>query len=100
MVAKIFVGKEELELPNHSCAKINYYILKEKKYYEEVDIQKETYGIEIEKIVSQEVENSILEDITCDISKIQYMIVLLKRNQVTPVHLKEVVEDLIGRFGD
>ena len=77
--------------------RLNYYIVKESKFYEELDLEMDCYGIEIEKVEDdgEKYERSEIKDISCVEEKVLRLAELLKRNQVFPVHLKEIVEDFI-----
>lgn len=91
VVSRLFVGKENLE-----DWELRYYILKEVKFYEEWKEEKMSYGIEIEKVKLDEVEKNSVEDITCNENTIKKMMNIIVKNQVLPVHLKDVVEDMIS----
>lgn len=72
-------------------AKLIYYILE--KENEEESFKE--YGVEIEKLEKFRTEKSRVLDITTDKTKINLIINLLMRNAVTPVHLHDIIEDLI-----
>ena len=72
-------------------AKLIYYILE--KENEEESFKE--YGVEIEKLEKFRTEKSRVLDITTDKTKIELIIKLLMKNAVTPVHLHDVIEDLI-----
>ena len=82
-----YIGKETLDF------ELKYYILEE-----EVELESSKhigYGIEIEKQDNTRVEKSQIKDITTDQTKIYYIIKLLMKNSVTPIHLHDVIEDML-----
>ncbi len=49
-----------------------------------------TYGIEITEA------NKIIDDVSCNKDKTNKIIKLLNKHQVSPIHLYEIIEDLIS----
>lgn len=96
-MAKVLVGKEDVEVPDGSIVELNYYIVKENIFYEELNARHVSYGIEIEKVANQfsNHERNFLRDITCNRKEILRIADLLRKNKVMPVHLKDVMEDFI-----
>jgi hypothetical protein len=97
---KQYCGYELLKGESGNKIELQYYILKQSQLYLEICEVKIAYGIEIvknefleNKDVSTE-ENSI-EDITTNMYKIKDIIKTLKDNQVMPIHLKDVIENMI-----
>ena len=76
-----------------SCFELKYYILEEvvekdsSKYVE--------YGVEIEKQDSSRIEKSQIKDITTDQTRIDSIVKSLMANSVTPIHLHDVIEDML-----
>lgn len=89
--AGIFVDKEKLMENN-----INYPIKLE--YYKIRNLEDE-YGVEIVKTEYREeyvkFENDAITNITKEEEKIDDIISKLKNNLVTPIELKEVIEDIL-----
>lgn len=54
-----------------------------------------TYGIEIEKRSLSQVEKSKVENITIDRNKAEEILEIIKNNEVTPVHLYDVMENFL-----
>lgn len=94
-MAKLLVGKEDVKLEDGKFAKVEYYILKERIFYDELNIETVTYGIEIDKKDEDQLEFDFLRDITTEEDEIKKLIKLIMKNKVMPVHLKDVMEDLI-----
>lgn len=88
-----YIGKETLEIREQSSFVLKYYILEEvvenksSKYVE--------YGVEIEKQDSSRIEKSQIKDITTDQTRIDYIVKSLMKNSVTPIHLHDVIEDML-----
>lgn len=53
------------------------------------------YGVEIEKRSLSKVEKNKLEDITTDRKKAEEILEIIKTNEVTPVHLCDVIENFL-----
>ncbi len=49
-----------------------------------------TYGIEITE------GNKIIDDVSCDKEKANKIIKLLNKHQVSPIHIYEIIENLIS----
>lgn len=54
-----------------------------------------TYGIEVEKQSLCELEKAVVNDITTDRKKAEEIIEKMKNNEVTPVHLYDVMENFL-----
>jgi hypothetical protein len=97
---KQYCGYELLKGESGNKIELQYYILKQSQLYLEICEVKIAYGIEIVKnefLENKDVlteENSI-EDITTNMYKIKDIIKTLKDNQVMPIHLKDVIENII-----
>ena len=85
-----YIGKETLEIPS---IELKYYILEE--VVELGSSKLVDYGIEIEKQDSARIEKSQVKDITTDQTRIDNIVKSLMRNSVTPVHLHDVIEDML-----
>lgn len=53
------------------------------------------YGIEIDKKSLFRVEKSVIQNITTDKERIKEIIDVIKYNQVTPIHLYDVMETFL-----
>ena len=53
------------------------------------------YGVEIEKKDHFRVEKSQIKDITTDQTRIDSIVKSLMKNNVTPIHLHDVIEDML-----
>ena len=54
----------------------------------------EAYGIEL---ISQN-KNFCVSDVSTDVRVVMSLVVLLNRNDVSPVHLRNIIEDFLGNF--
>ncbi len=95
-MTKFCVGSERLEVSNGAKVELKYYILKQEKFYAELNESYISYGLEIEKNEKDFCERNFVEDITCDSEIIDFMSCKLKENKVLPVHLKDVVIDMLS----
>ena len=88
-----YIGEETLEIHEDSFISLQYYILEEdveisgSKYVE--------YGVEIEKKDHFRIEKSQIKDITTDQTRIDSIVKSLMANSVTPIHLHDVIEDML-----
>lgn len=53
------------------------------------------YGVEVEKQSLVKVEKSVIENITTDKKRVEQIINIIKSNEVTPVHLYDVMENFL-----
>lgn len=93
------IGEECLEISSDDEMRVKYYILEENKTYSELNLETKTYGVKIETYrdvndINIYTEDEI-KDITIDKKQIVNITHMLKRNQVLPEHLKDVIEDFI-----
>lgn len=93
------IGEEILNISPDDEMKVKYYILEENKTYSELNLEAKTYGIKIETYrevddIDIYAENEV-KDITIDRKHIVNIIHTLKKNQVLPEHLKDIIEDFI-----
>ena len=92
-----YIGKETLAVFEQSCVTLKYYIL-ETECEEDVENGCEEhigYGVEIEKQDSARVEKSQVKDITTDQTRIDNIVKSLMKNSVTPIHLHDVIADML-----
>ncbi|MBQ8299244.1 MAG: hypothetical protein IJX99_05185 [Clostridia bacterium] len=92
---KTYIGGEKIALSEKENLELKYYILAQNKFCVEMNRKIITYGIEIESFNQVFSEVNKIEDITTSIDKINSIGKLLKENAVTPIHLNDVIEDLI-----
>lgn len=95
-MSKFCVGIELLDMLDGGKVELKYYILKQEKFYAELEKTYVTYGVQIEKNSSHMVESDFVEDITCDSDKINDITCKLKENKVLPIHLKDIIIDMIS----
>lgn len=91
----IFVDDNELEdADKYRPIKLEYY----KTMVEEQNVIKQ-YGIEIVKTEyingNIEVERSMKENVTDDANKIDNILTVLRNNEVTPIHMQDVLDEIV-----
>ena len=87
------IGKETLEIEEDYSVILSDYILEE-----EFEIENEYYtgyGIEIEKKDKSRIEKSQIKAITTDQTRIDRIVKSLMHNYVTPVHLHDIIDDML-----
>ena len=90
---KYYIGKETLKILESTDLELSYYILENEH---EIDNIKFTeYGIEIEKKDANRIEKSQVVNITTNQTRIDFIVKTLMKNNVTPVHLHDVIEDML-----
>lgn len=94
-MAKHSVSLAHLKLNNNQDAELRYYVLEEKRFNEDVGIEYISFGIEIQKEEDNIVEESKVSDVTCDKEKIYSIVDILAKNEVFPVHLNDVIADML-----
>ena len=92
---KFFIGEESLELENKRIVELKYFLLEEAKFVEETGESKKTYGICVEKWNKNELENDFVHDITTEKENALRITNCLKENKITPIHLKDVIIDML-----
>ena len=92
---KLLMGEERLDLENKEAANLKYFVLEEAKFVEETGENMKTYGILVEKWKNESIESSFVSDITTEKENIMRITNCLKENKITPVHLKDVIIDMI-----
>ena len=91
---RYYVGKEALDLVDSESFELKYYVL-EDEIYDKNNVCVSRYGIEIEKKENTRIEKSQVNDITTDQAKIDFIVKILMKNDVTPVHLYDVIVDML-----
>lgn len=94
LFAEIILNKDELKESNCNRIELEYYKISRK----ERKISKaNVYGIEVVKREYKKdkklKEKSRIKDLTNDEKNVNRLLQLLKRNKVTPMSLKEVIEE-------
>ena len=92
---RLLVGDEYLTLENEDTTMLKYYVLEESIYQKNTNDERKTYGLEIEKWTKDSVERGVVHDVTTKKDVAFEMMDLLKENKLMPVHLKEVVMDML-----
>lgn len=95
-MARFYIGGEDLEVTDSRIMKLKYYILEQEMFYDELKRNMIAYGIEIEKIENETVESSSINNVTNDVQKINEIGHILKENVVLPVHLEDVILDILS----
>ncbi len=95
-MARFYIGGEDLEVTDSRIMKLKYYILEQEMFYDELKRNMIAYGIEIEKIENETVETSSINNVTNDVQKINEIGHILKENVVLPVHLEDVILDILS----
>ncbi len=95
-MARFYIGGEDVEVTDSRIIELKYYILKQELFYEDFGKKIITYGIEIEKIEKGIIESNSIKNVTCDNSKINEIGNILKENSVLPVHLKDIILDILS----
>lgn len=95
-MTRFYIGRKDLEISDSRIVELKYYILEQKKFYEDLNEELIAYGIEIEKIDNAITEVNRVEDVTCDDAKIKSLAHMLKENKVLPIHLNDVILDILS----
>lgn len=95
-MTRFYIGGNDLEISDSRIVELKYYILEQKKFYEDLNEELIAYGIEIEKIDDAITEVNRVEDVTCDDAKIKSLAQMLKENKVLPIHLNDVILDILS----
>lgn len=71
------------------------------EYYKLSNEEENTYGIEIikkeYKSIGTKVEKEEMKSLSKDECKIERMLELFKKNEVTPISAREIIEDFFGK---
>lgn len=89
---KIYVGKEFLDVLENTL-ELKYYILETEYKVDNMNIKE--YGIEIEKYSYSKIERIQVPNVTTDQTRIDFIVKILMKNSVTPVHLHDVIGDML-----
>lgn len=81
-----------LDIGENQKIKFDYYIISESKVFLEEKTPRLTYGIEI---IDNNNESRMVKDISTNEEKVIDIINILIRNVVSPIHLKDIIEDMI-----
>lgn len=90
---RYYIGKETLNAIECEPFELMYYILENEVEYENNNFLE--YGIEIQKKTSSRIEKSQVPDITTDQTRIDFIVKTLMQNNVTPVHLHDIITDML-----
>lgn len=94
-MSKFFMGEEYLALENKRIVELKYFVLEQSKIIEETGEKIVSYGIEVEKWSGKNLEKDFVYDITNEEDEIKRITNCLKKNKVTPVHLKDIIVDML-----
>lgn len=92
---RLLVGDEYMALEDDEMALLKYFVLEGAELVEGTDEKQKTYGLEIEKWTKHDVERDAVYDVTTKKEKAFDIMYSLKENKLLPVHLKDVVMDLL-----
>lgn len=92
---KFFIGEEYLALENKRIVELKYFLLEQSKFVEETGESTKSYGIEVEKWSGNNVEKDFVNDITTEKECAVSITNCLKKNKIMPVHLKDVIVDML-----
>lgn len=92
---KFLIGEDSLTLENERIASLKYYLLEQSKIIEETGENLIAYGIEIEKSEGSNVEKDFVLDITTQKECALNITNTLKNNKITPIHLKDIIIDML-----
>ena len=90
---KYCIGKATFETLEKASIELKYYVLENE--LEDNDKKFKEYGIEIEKNDFSKVERSQVANITTNQTRIDDIVKTLMKNSVTPVHLHDVIVDML-----
>lgn len=95
-MARQCIGGASIKLENDEIAELKYYIVRHKLVYDGIDEKLFSYGIAIEKIEDSYIESEEIKDITCSEKMIIKIAGIIKDNKVLPIHLKDVILDMLS----
>ena len=81
-----------LKTDENEKLKFDYYIVSESKVFFNEEKPRFTYGIEI---IDYNNKSEAISDISINKEEVIKMIDILAKNVVSPVHLKDIVEDML-----
>lgn len=96
MKEKELLFSSEVILEDNRCMKLNYSLLATNK---EEGAGEPYYGISISKYLDNTVETEEVEGISYSREAVVSMIKTLYRNEVTPISMIEIVDDLVTAAG-
>ena len=82
-----------MQTKSNVSEKYQYRVVRTQELIEEIG-KVETYGVEL---VSQN-ESLLISDVSTDLDLVTILVNLLNRNGVSPIHLRDVIEDFFGEF--
>lgn len=95
-MTRFYIGGEDLEVTDSRIMKLKYYILEQEVFHDELKRNIIAYGIEVEKIENEKIESSSIYNVTSNVQKINEIGHILKENVVLPVHLEDVILDILS----
>lgn len=95
MIDRNYIGGKKVSLSTKRNIELKYFVFFKRKLYADTNEDLMAYGIEIESFNNEIYETARVEDITTDFEKITNIANLLKDNDVMPIHLRDIIEDLI-----
>ena len=90
---KYYIGNETLYVLDGTQVELKYYILESEHEIDSIMVKE--YGIEIEKQDTARIEKSQVVNITTNQTRIDFIVKTLMKNNVTPVHLRDVIVDML-----
>lgn len=90
---KYYIGKETLDALEDTHIELKYYVLETEREFDNTMLKE--YGVEIEKQDSNRIEKSQVSNITTNQTRIDFIVKTLMKNNVTPVHLHDVIVDML-----
>ena len=72
--------------------KVDYYLIADSKIFSDESSPRRTYGVEI---VENDKECELVQDVSLDEDATLEIIDTLRRNEVLPIHLHDIIEDLL-----
>ena len=89
---KCFIGSTSVIVDDGENMDLKYYLIKEEKTFADTNDPITTYGVEIDK---NNIEREIIRDVSVNEAKVNKVISTLISNQVTPIHLYDVIENFL-----
>lgn len=89
---KCFVGATSVIVDGGENMDLKYYLIKEEKTIEDINDPITTYGVEIDK---NNIEREMIRDVSVNEAEVNKVISTLINNQVTPIHLYDVIENFL-----
>lgn len=92
---RLYIGEEYLALENKRVTTLRYFVFEESRKVEETGNNISTYGLEVEKWNGKKVESDFVSDVTTDKEYAVDLMDYLRKNKVMPIHLKEIIVDML-----